>query len=113
NYFLSDRFAEAWRPHLRVLVLARLAAQVDVVTREFGVRGGPVVIKEPNGSVGADFVMSLLPRSRLLFLLRDGRDVVDSMVDAQMPGGWLESPIPGRAAELREHRLALVKREAR
>ncbi len=112
NYFLSDRFEDAWRPQLRLLVLARLAAQVDAVTHDFGVRG-PVVIKEPNGSIGASFVMSLLPRSRLLFLLRDGRDVVDSMVDAQMPGGWLESPIQGRAEQLRQHRLGLVRRESR
>ena len=137
NYFLSDRFDEAWRPALRRLVLARLAAQVDAVSRECGVvagqrgggrtgagragggrssggrsSGGPVVIKEPNGSIGADFVMSLLPRSRMIFLLRDGRDVVDSMVDAQMPGGWLANPVAGRAEALRDERLALVRRES-
>jgi hypothetical protein len=114
NYFLSDRYAEAWRPELRRLVLARLNAQVAAVSREFGVAGAaPVVIKEPNGSIGADFVASLLPGSRLLFLLRDGRDVVDSMVDAQMPGGWLASPLPERAEQLRDDRLELVKRESR
>ena len=126
NYFLSDRFEEAWRPALRRLVLARLAAQVDAVGRECGVApglrgggragvgpsGGPVVIKEPNGSIGADFVTSLLPRSRMIFLLRDGRDVVDSMVDAQMPGGWLANPVAGRAEALRDERLALVRRES-
>jgi hypothetical protein len=112
NYFLSDRFASAWRPALRRLVLTRLAAQVDAVDREQGVRGAAVVIKEPNGSIGADFVMSLLPRSRMIFLLRDGRDVVDSMVDAQMPGGWLASPVASRAQELRGDRLALVRRES-
>jgi hypothetical protein len=41
-----------------------------------------VVIKEPNGSHAADTLVSLLPSSRMLFLLRDGRDVVDSLVDA-------------------------------
>lgn len=112
NYLLSDRFAGAWRPALRELVLTRLAAQVDAVSRDCDVRGGAVVIKEPNGSIGADFVMSLLPRSRMIFLLRDGRDVVDSMVDAQMPGGWLASPVASRAEELRADRLALVRRES-
>ena len=42
---------------------------------------------------------------------RDGRDVVDSMVDAQMPGGWLAHPGAGRAEGLRDERLALVRRE--
>jgi hypothetical protein len=112
SYFLSDQYASAWRPALRRLVLVRLGAQVDAVQRTCGVRGGAVVIKEPNGSIGAGFVMSLLPRSRMIFLLRDGRDVVDSMVDAQMPGGWLASPVASRAQALRADRLALVRRES-
>jgi hypothetical protein len=33
--------------------------------------------------------MSLLPGSRLVFLLRDGRDVVDSWLDAYQDGGWI------------------------
>jgi hypothetical protein len=112
SYFFSDRFESAWRPALRRLVLERLSAQVDAVARELGVHGGPVIVKEPNGSIGADFVMSLLPRSRIIFLLRDGRDVVDSMVDAQMPGGWLANPVPAPAEALRGQRLALVRRES-
>jgi hypothetical protein len=109
NYFLSDRYTDAWRPHLRRLVLDRLAAQARAIGREHGLRGSPpVIVKEPNGSIGADFVMSLLRRSRLIFLLRDGRDVVDSMIDAQMPGGWLSSPDSERS-----QRLELVERESR
>ena len=112
SYFLSDRYASAWRPALRRLVLARIAAQVDAVQRSCGGRGGAVIVKEPNGSIGAEFVMSLLPGSRMIFLLRDGRDVVDSMVDAQMPGGWLASPVASRTAPGRQDRLALVRRES-
>jgi hypothetical protein len=33
--------------------------------------------------------MSLFPRSRMIFLVRDGRDVLDSLLDANRPGGWL------------------------
>src|SRR6266545_5998252 len=41
-----------------------------------GVRPVPkrAVIKEPNGSHAADTIVSLLPRSRVLFLLRDGEN---------------------------------------
>ncbi|HZU40437.1 MAG TPA: sulfotransferase [Solirubrobacteraceae bacterium] len=113
NYLLADRYVEAWRPALRTLVLARLEAQARVVAREHRVPAGPIVIKEPNGSLAAGFVMSLFPRSRMIFLLRDGRDVVDSMVDAQMPGGWLASPLAERAEQHRRERLTLVKRESR
>jgi hypothetical protein len=112
SYFLSDRYADAWRPALRQLVLARLAAQADAVSRAFSLPSTPVLIKEPNGSIGAEFVMSLLPASRMIFLLRDGRDVVDSMLDAQMPGGWLAEP-GADEARIRERRLELVVRESR
>ncbi len=33
--------------------------------------------------------MALMPRSRQLFLVRDGRDVVDSLMHAYQPGGFL------------------------
>lgn len=112
SYFLSDAYMDAWRPPLRQLVLARLAAQADAVSRAYSLPARPVLVKEPNGSIGAEFVMSLLPASRMIFLLRDGRDVVDSMLDAQMPGGWLADP-GADATRARERRLELVVRESR
>jgi hypothetical protein len=109
NYFLADRYSEVWRPDLRRLVLARLRAQSDHIAARYSLHRPLVAVKEPNGSLGADFTMSLLPRARLIFLLRDGRDVVDSMVDAQTPGGWLAGE---DAARSRDERLALVRHEA-
>src|SRR5690606_14056035 len=35
-----------------------------------------------------DHVMDLFPGSRVIFLLRDGRDVVDSWLAAYRPGSW-------------------------
>ncbi len=46
-----------------------------------------VVVKEP-GSHAADTIMDLFPESSLIFLLRDGRDVVDSWLDAYRDGSW-------------------------
>jgi hypothetical protein len=77
--FFSDQYASAWRPLLRKLILARFAV-------ESGSR--VTVIKDPNGSQGADVIMATLPRSKLLFLLRDGRDVVDSEVASLQPRAW-------------------------
>lgn len=37
----------------------------------------------------ADLVMSICRRSRLIFLVRDGRDVLDSLMHAIGPGGFL------------------------
>jgi Sulfotransferase family len=112
NYFLSDRYAPAWRPELRRLVLARLAAQTQDATAEYGLKRPLVVVKEPNGSMGAELVLSLFPRSRLIFLLRDGRDIVDSMIDAQAPGGWLARPSDAPLEESSPERLELVRLES-
>lgn len=109
SYFLSDRYAGAWRPGLRRLVLGRLGAQALEIAEAHGLRHPSIVVKEPNGSLGAPFLMSLLPRARLLFLLRDGRDVVDSMLDAQAPGAWLERR---GTADFEDRRLELVRRES-
>lgn len=87
-YFFSDQYVTAWREPLRQLVLARFAAQSNWASAEHGLTDPLILIKEPNGSHAADLVANLLPDSRLTFLLRDGRDVVDSMMDADSEGGW-------------------------
>lgn len=110
NYFLSERYTDAWRPGLRRLVTGRLGVQARDVAARHGLDDPLVIVKEPNGSLGARFLMSLLPRARLLFLLRDGRDVVDSMIDAQAPGGWLARRA---SVDFRAERLELVRRESR
>ena len=51
--------------------------------------GDYLVIKEPNGSIGAPLLMEALPESRMIFLVRDPRDVVASVLDAAREGGWL------------------------
>ena len=47
------------------------------------------VIKDPNASHAAHAMAQLLPRARLIYLVRDGRDVVDSHVHAYGEGGWV------------------------
>jgi hypothetical protein len=87
DYFFSAASEAVWRPGLRSLILERFASQLG--ERRYA------VIKEPHGSQAAELLMSLFPRSRLIFLLRDGRDVIDSMLDAVQPGGWLIDSLSG------------------
>ena len=77
--FFSDQYASVWRPLLRKLILGRFAVHGDSQV---------MVVKDPNGSQGADVIMSTLPRSKFIFLLRDGRDVVDSEVASLQPRAW-------------------------
>jgi hypothetical protein len=48
-----------------------------------------LVIKEPNGSIGAPLMMEALPESRMIFLVRDPRDVAASVLDAARKGSWM------------------------
>jgi hypothetical protein len=85
GYFFADRYAATWRPRLRELIAARFAAQAA----ESGRPRPLVIVKEP-GSQAAGLLMSLFPQSRLVFLLRDGRDVVESWLAAYQEGAWAQ-----------------------
>ena len=90
-YALSDAYRYAWEPAARDFALARIQAVVDRA-RAGGVELDPdfrVVIKETNGSHASDIVMRIMPSSRLLLLIRDGRDVVDSLIAAYEPGAFM------------------------
>jgi hypothetical protein len=56
--------------------------------------------------------MRVLPRSHLLFLLRDGRDVVDSVLDAYRPGSWLDEAFGVAQNLVGPARDKLIEREA-
>lgn len=111
DYFFSNRYEAVWRPLLRDLVIGRLVAQLEEIAERRSLQDPLVVLKEPNGSQGAEVLMSSLPRSRLVFLLRDGRDVVDSELDASRAGSWGASQLPGYATSDRD-RLAFIRDRA-
>jgi hypothetical protein len=92
SYAFSSAYEDVWRPEVRRLTLIRLYAVVERARRvglKLTMDPPLMVIKEVNGSHGADVVMSLFPRSKMIFLVRDGRDVLDSLLDASKEGGWL------------------------
>ena len=90
-YVFSREYEDVWRPEARRFGLVRIRGTIQR-SENAGIAfaGTPhVVIKETNGAHAADLVMSLLPRSRQILLIRDGRDVVDSLVAAYQPGAFL------------------------
>ncbi|HEY0319328.1 MAG TPA: sulfotransferase [Solirubrobacterales bacterium] len=105
GYFFADRHRDAWWEPLRRLICARFEAQAS----EHGQRvpaDCSYVVKEP-GSHVAPLLGELLPDSKVIFLLRDGRDVVDSWLDAYSEGSWA---IPGGAFPVAaEGRIALIR----
>ena len=88
DYLFSDRYRDTWVPQLRDLISARFEAQAaQDIAAAGGIDQPIVVVKEP-GSHAADTIMDVFPQSSLIFLLRDGRDVVDSWLDAYKDGSW-------------------------
>jgi len=81
SYFFSDHFKnKCWLPGIKKLILTRTYFQTKKIDQK-------IIIKEPE-SYAADLIMECLPNSKLIFLLRDGRDVVDSFIDAHREGSW-------------------------
>jgi hypothetical protein len=111
SYLFSDRYRNAWAPALRHLIVTRFEAQAcEVLAARPQPAAHPlVIIKEP-GSQVADLILSLFPKSRMIFLLRDGRDVVDSWMAAHRPGSWALAE--GAFAVAPEGRESLIRWQA-
>jgi hypothetical protein len=76
-----------------------------------------LIIKEPNGSIGAPLLMEALPESRMIFLVRDPRDVVASWLDGASKSGWhqerVAKKVPERPLQADETPTAYVRQQAR
>lgn len=107
-HFFADEFRDVWGPHLARLICARFSAHA----RRYGRGSSLVVIQEPNGSQAADVIMGVLPRARLLFLLRDGRDVVDSELFGTVQGGWMSRRFSVVRGIAPSERLAFITHSA-
>ena len=102
DFFFNDRYAAAWEPALRDLILVRFRAQA--ADRAPDARA--LVVKEP-GSQAAELLSRMFRASALIFLLRDVRDVVASWLDAYSAGSWAEPQ--GAFAASRRGRVPLAR----
>ena len=80
NFILGDPNKPIWLNYMKQMFLA--VADVRFAGH------GHLVVKEPNGSVGARLVLEAFPESKVIFLVRDPRDVVASQLDAVKPESW-------------------------
>lgn len=95
DQFFAEQFSRIWEPGLGRMMRERFKAHALSYPPHVPLSDARVVLKEPNGSQSADLLMRALPGSRLLFLLRDGRDVVDSDLAANLSGSWVSAEFPG------------------
>jgi len=84
HFILGQRSRESWLKSMRSFILGEANVRFPGVAD-----AGYLVIREPNGSIGAPLLMEALPESRMIFLVRDPRDVIASALDAASKGSWL------------------------
>jgi hypothetical protein len=83
HYILGDYHKGSWLDSIQSFVLSEATARFPEVAG-----GGYLIIKEPNGSIGAPLLSEAMPASRVIFLVRDPRDVAASGLDAARKGSW-------------------------
>lgn len=96
DFVMGDPIRKGWIESVRNFVLdAARYSNPRLGAEEY------LVVKEPNGSVGAPLLMEALPESRMILLVRDPRDVVASVLDAAGEGGWLYASREGKTGTRR------------
>jgi GT2 family glycosyltransferase len=82
-FIMGEPYREVWLKSIKEFVLEGAAARYpDLETDQY------LVIKEPNGSIGAPLLLEATPESRMIFLIRDPRDVIASRLDAFREDSW-------------------------
>jgi hypothetical protein len=112
HQFFAREFEDVVIPALGEMMRRRFLAHALRYPAEAGPSRCSVVIKEPNGSQSADLILPALPKARVLFLLRDGRDVVDSELAANQEGSWVSAEFPGARGISSDQRHDFVVRSA-
>jgi hypothetical protein len=84
DFVMGDATRKGWIRSIRNFVLdGAKYARPHLGSNDY------LVIKEPNGSIGAPLLMEALPESRMILLIRDPRDVVSSTLDGAKKGNWI------------------------
>ena len=85
TFILGEPYREVWLRSIKNFVLEGATARYpDLREDQY------LVVKEPNGSIGSPLLMEATPESRMIFLIRDPRDVIASRLDAFREGSWTE-----------------------
>ena len=86
NFVMGDPTKRIWTRALRNFVLDTAgAAHPNLAPHQY------LLVKEPDGAIGAPLLMQALPESRMVLLVRDPRDIAASALDAHKEGNWMRT----------------------
>lgn len=83
DFALGDYYKDAWLHSIRNFVLEGANIRFPEPGDE-----SYLVVKEPNGSMGAPLLAGAFPESRMMLLVRDPRDIIASSLAAHKKGSW-------------------------
>lgn len=84
HFILGNSHKKSWLASMKAFVLSEANNRFPEVGKT-----GYLIIKEPNGTIGAPLLSEAMPESRMILLIRDPRDVAASSLEAHQKGGWL------------------------
>jgi hypothetical protein len=84
HFIMGDPTRQGWIRLIRDFILGGVRYNHPLLNA-----GHYLVIKEPDSAAGAPLIMEALPESRMIFLIRDPRDVAASALDAARKGSWM------------------------
>ncbi len=83
DFIMGEPYRKEWIEAIRDFILRGAAVRFPELNENHH-----LFVKEPNGSLGSPLIMEAMPESKLVFLIRDGRDVVASRLDGARKGSW-------------------------
>jgi len=101
--FFSPVYKKSWMHFLRKFILNRIYSQFQNLSTK-------IIITDPEGSIGADIISECLSNSKIIILLRDGRDVIDSVVDSYKKNSWALKKYPLQSLTKDNRKSIIIKR---
>ncbi|HUS50584.1 MAG TPA: sulfotransferase domain-containing protein [Candidatus Paceibacterota bacterium] len=105
NYFFSDEYKNTWNYYLRKLILNRF----HVEARDLSKR---IIVKEPGGLGASDIISKCLPNCKMIIMIRDPRDIIDSIWDGTQKNGFM-SKLTAVTPKHKKDRINFIRGQSR